>query len=216
MPLVVTVKGRLEASNGLVAELGRIGPDGATTIRARALADPPGTPAARDARLDVPATAPGANAVRLIGTYGGTDVSFAFSIPRAPRTERMSSLVPAQTVALQDWPVAFVFPCLQMAALRDGAAQLPSWRIAPPRSDDSGAITTDPKFGGPFATPRMLVRQEQVPVYLAGDFLRDVVTLYRWVPITQFARPVVVRTDETVDGWRSRGRTTVPEVDPTP
>jgi hypothetical protein len=207
---------RLEGSNGLVAELGRTGPAGVTTVQTKAIEDPAGTPAARDARLDVSSLAPGANAVRLIGTYGGTDVSLAFSIPRAPRTERMSSLVPERSAALLDWPVAFVFPCLRMASLRDGAAQLPFWRIAPPRFDDSGAITTDPKRGGPLATPRMLVRQEQVPVYLVGDILRDIVTLYRWVPITQFVRPGVTRSDETVAGWRHQGRTTVPGVDPTP
>jgi len=62
----------------------------------------------------------------------------------------------------------------------------------------------------------MLVRQEQVPVYLVGDILRDVVTLYRWVPITQFARPVAVHSDETVPGWQRDGRTTVPGVDRRP
>jgi hypothetical protein len=62
----------------------------------------------------------------------------------------------------------------------------------------------------------MLVRQEQVPVYLVGDMLRDVITLYRWVPMTQLAKATVQRGDETVSGLAHPGRVTVPGVDPVP
>jgi arabinosyltransferase A/arabinosyltransferase B/arabinosyltransferase C len=216
VPLVITVTGRLEGSNALTAEFGRINPASVANVATKSFKEVPGAPAARDLRLDVPVTAPGANAVRLTGIYGGTDVSFAFTPPRAPHTERLASLVPNDSAALLDWPVAFVFPCLRMAALRDGAAQLPQWRVGPPRSDDSGGITTDPRFGGPFVTPRMLVRQEQVPVYVVGDMLREVITLYRWVPMTQLAKPAVQRGDETVSGLAHPGRVTVPGVDPVP
>jgi arabinosyltransferase A/arabinosyltransferase B/arabinosyltransferase C len=211
-PLVVAVAGRLEGRNKLMAEFGRITPGEVTTIRTKALEDTAGAPAARDLRIDVPAVAPGAEAARVVGIYGGTDISLAFTPPRAPHTEPLASLLPHHSAALLDWPLAFWFPCLQMAALRDGAAQLPRWRLAPPRFDDSGAIMIEPKSGGPFATTRMLVRQEQVPIYLVGDMLRDVITLYRWTPITRFASPSIHVRDETVSGFKRAGPITVPGV----
>jgi arabinosyltransferase A/arabinosyltransferase B/arabinosyltransferase C len=152
----------------------------------------------------------------MIVTYGGTGFSLAFSLPRAPQTERMMSLLPKGTAALIDWPVAFFFPCLQMSALTDGAARLPRWRLSTPRTYGSGAITTDLMFGGPLATPRDLVREQQVPVYLVNDMLRHVAELYRWEPITQFASPTETRSDQSVPGWRRSGRVTVPGLDPVP
>jgi hypothetical protein len=109
-----------------------------------------------------------------------------------------------------------VFPCLRMASVRDGAAELPQWRLSPPLGDDSGAIVTAPNFGGSFATPRTLVKEEQIPVYLVGDMSRDAVSLYRWIPTTPLAAPDVNRQTETVSGLNRPGRVTVPGLDKVP
>ena len=39
------------------------------------------------------------------------------------------------------------------AALPDGTAALPGWRISPPAGDPSAEITYAAGFGGPFAGP---------------------------------------------------------------
>ncbi|MGH3977585.1 MAG: hypothetical protein ACRDRZ_01070 [Pseudonocardiaceae bacterium] len=54
---------------------------------------------------------------------------------------------------------------------------------------------------------------DQLPVYLDGDPLRDVATLYRWRPVTVLGTPGFSRDSEVVAGWRRRGHLHVPGVD---
>jgi len=61
-------------------------------------------------------------------------------------------------------------------------------------------------------TARALVRVDQLPVYLDGDPLRDVATLYRWRPVTVLGTPGFSRDSEVVAGWRRRGHLHVPGV----
>ena len=105
------------------------------------------------------------------------------SLPRAPVLTPMTQVLPRGTRALLDWPVAFVFPCLDPEPLPPGTASLPQWRVAPPADDPSAEITYTPGLGGPFAGPRLLVTQRRMPTYLRDDPVRDGVQLYRWEPV---------------------------------
>jgi hypothetical protein len=205
--VVVTLSGELGPGSSLVAEFGSA--DG--TVRAAVpLFDPPGAPASRDSRIPVPD--PAASLVRLTVTARrapGT-VPLAFSQPRRPRTQPMNSVVPPGTTAVVDWPVAFLYPCLEIAGTPDGTAPLPGWRVSTPSYDDAGDIIVAVHTGGSFVTARTLVRVRQVPVYLDGDPLRDVATLYRWQPVTTFDHPELSRQREVVGGWQRRGHLHVP------
>jgi arabinosyltransferase A/arabinosyltransferase B/arabinosyltransferase C len=75
-------------------------------------------------------------------------------------------------------------------------------------------ITYQPEYGGPFAAPRLLITEQRMPTYLAGDPLRDAGQLYHWVPIGPLARPEPVVTWHTVAGWQQDGRARVPGIDP--
>ncbi|HEX2297082.1 MAG TPA: arabinosyltransferase C-terminal domain-containing protein, partial [Pseudonocardiaceae bacterium] len=225
-PVVVTISGELGPGSTLVAEFGRAGDSagdsgaaGPVEPRHRVtLTDQPGAPAPRDIRIAVPdgLGGPGAGVVRLsVSTQPGTGTAApAFSAPRSPRTTSMTEVLPPGTGAVVDWPVAFLYPCLDIAGTPDGTAQLPRWRVGTPAADGSGGIVTAPQFGGPFATPRALSRAEQLPVYLDGDPLRDVGTLYRWAPVTTLSAPAVSRTRETRWGWQHQGYLHVPGLNP--
>ena len=50
-------------------------------------------------------------------------------------------------------------------------------------------ITYRPSFGGPFAGPRLLVTEQRMPTYLAGDPVREAAQLRRWVPVEPLRQP---------------------------
>jgi Mycobacterial cell wall arabinan synthesis protein/Arabinosyltransferase concanavalin like domain/EmbC C-terminal domain len=160
-----------------------------------------------DTRVIAPA---GATAVRLVIDAGAGGTA-RVTLPRAPRLTPMEQVLPPGTRAILDWPVAFLFPCLVPEPLPPG---IPTWRVAPPASDPAAGITYAPGFGGPFAGPRLLVTQQRLPTYLAGDPTRDAVRLYRWIPIMPLTTPQPVVTEHTVMGWTSDGHARVPGLDP--
>jgi hypothetical protein len=106
-----------------------------------------------------------------------------------------------------------VFPCLRPPALTAGTAELPTWRLVPPGESDAGEIAVAPTTGGPFATARLLVDEQRLPVYLDGDPTRDPVGLARWVPREPLGALVPQVGGETVAGWTQTGRATVPILD---
>jgi hypothetical protein len=53
--------------------------------------------------------------------------------------------------------MGFLFASLTPEPLPLGTAGVPVWRVGPPAEDPSTDITYAPKYGGPFATPRLLV-----------------------------------------------------------
>jgi arabinosyltransferase A/arabinosyltransferase B/arabinosyltransferase C len=205
--VVVTIAGELGPGGSLVAEFGSAEGAPRATV---GLSDPPGAPAARDIRIAVPD--PAASLVRLTvaARRAPGTVPLVFSQPRNPRSQPMSRMLPPGTEAVVDWPVAFLYPCLTIAGTPDGTAALPSWRVSTPSSDDSGDIAITPRTGGPFVTPRTLVRVHRLPVYLDGDPLRDVVTLYRWQLLTAFDSPEITRHREVVPGWHHQGHLHIP------
>lgn len=207
LPVVVTTVGTSRPGDTLRMEFGRAG----TVVDQRRL------PAAADAPRDVRQMAPaGADAVRLAvdAPTTGDQPPALVSLPRVPKLTPMETLLPPGSSAVLDWPVAFLFGCITPAALPLGTADLPQWEVGPPAGDPSAGITYAPAFGGPFAAPRLLVTERRMPTYLAGDPTRDAVQLYRWIPVTDLARPQPVVADRTVMGWHADGRTRVPGLDP--
>jgi cell wall arabinan synthesis protein/arabinosyltransferase-like concanavalin domain-containing protein/EmbC-like arabinotransferase in arabinogalactan biosynthesis len=202
LPVVVTVTGTPRPGDVLNADFAR-GARVLATVPLAGAAD--GAPA--DRRLLAP---PGADTVRLAVSAGtvaaGAGGSAVVSLPRAPVLTPMAQVLPRGTRALLDWPVAFVFPCLDPAPLPPGTASLPQWRVAPPADDPSAEITYTPGLGGPFAGPRLLVTQRRMPTYLRDDPVRDGVQLYRWDPVEPMRTltPTVRDTTDAADAGHLR------------
>jgi hypothetical protein len=218
--VVITISGDLPPGDTLTAEFARAphsaaGAAGVAALASIPLADQPGAPAARDIRMTVPD--PAADLVRLSVTAQRSPGTppLAFSPPRTPQTTPMTTVLPPGTQAVVDWPVAFLYPCLTIAGTPDGTAALPRWRVSTPTADKSGDIITAPQTGGPFTTPRTLVRATRIPVYLNADPLRDVLTLYHWQPLTTFSTPDISRNSEIVDGWQHHSHLHAPRADQT-
>ena len=123
----------------------------------------------------------------------------------------MLDAVPTSATVVADWPVSFLFPCYRLPSLLGGIDQAADYRIGPPRSDDfATVITYAPAHGGPLAGARTLVREERLPLYLAGDPMRDAAQLYRWVPVRALGRPDVTLSRATVGGWQRGPHITIP------
>jgi hypothetical protein len=207
LPVVVTTSGATRPGDRLFLEFG----DGDRVLERRPLAVEAPTP--RDTRELAP---PGTDTVRLAvdAPNTGPRVPAVASLPRVPRLTPMSQVLPAGSSAILDWPVAFLFPCLTPDPLPLGSAALAGWRVGPPAEDTGATITYEPRIGGPFAAPRMLITERRMATYLAGDPLRDAAQLYRWMPIGPLARPEPVVAVQTVPGWHRDGHARVPGVDP--
>ena len=218
LPVVVTVSGVLRVADQLFVEFGD---DTGQVLQRRRVAGPePDDVAAgypeRDDRQLAPA---GATAVRIAveAPPAGPAPAATVSVPRVPRVPRLTPLVdvlPPGATAVLDWPVAFTFPCLVPAPLPRGTAGLPGWRVAPPGVGQDAGITYRPSFGGPFAGPRLLVTEQRMPTYLAGDPLREAAQLRRWTPVQPLREPVPDVVEREVSGWSYPGRARVPELDP--
>jgi arabinosyltransferase A/arabinosyltransferase B/arabinosyltransferase C len=209
-PVVVTISGNVRPGTSLVAQFAHGSSGQRTELPSVTLADQPGAPAARDIRIAVPESA---ELVRLsVTAYRAPgQIPLTFSVPRIPRTVPMHDVVPPATEAVVDWPVAFLYPCLRIAGTPEGTAMLPRWRVSTPAYDSSGYIVSTPELGGPFATPRALVQADQLAVYLQGDPMRDVATLYRWTPVTTLRTPAISRSSEIRWGWQHSGHLDVPK-----
>jgi arabinosyltransferase A/arabinosyltransferase B/arabinosyltransferase C len=207
LPVVVTTSGTTRPSDRLTVEYG----SGGQVIGSRSVTSGSDTPT--DVRLMAP---PGADSVRLAVTAptAGPQPAALVSLPRVPRLTPMETLLPPGSSAVLDWPVAFLFGCIEPTQLPLGTASLPTWEVGPPATDPSAGITYAPSFGGPFAAPRLLVTEQRMATYLAGDPLRDAAQLFRWTPVTPMITPTPVVAVHSVAGWHSDGRTRVPGLDP--
>jgi hypothetical protein len=206
LPVVVTTSGPLRPGDGLFLEFG----DGSRLLERRPIA--PRHPVQDDIRELAPT---GADTVRLaVDAPAAARASASASLPRVPRLTPMTHLLPPGSNALLDWPIAFLFPCLRPEALPLGTAAVPEWRVGPPADDTETHITYLSEYGGPFVGPRLLVTEQRMPTYLAGDPLRDAAQVYQWVPIRPLARHEPVVTDRTVTGWHHEGHTRIPGIDP--
>ena len=207
LPVVVTTSGSARPGDELFLEFG----DGDRVLERRPVEVAAPTP--HDVRELAPA---GAETVRLVvdAPDAGPRAPAVVSLPRVPRLTPMSQLLPPGSSAILDWPVAFLFACLTPAPLPPGRAALADWRVGPPAADTSAGITYQPRTGGPFAAPRLLITEQRMATYLTGDPLRDPAQLYRWVPIGSLARPEPSVTARTVPGWHRDGHARVPGIDP--
>ncbi|RBY80044.1 arabinosyltransferase [Blastococcus sp. TF02-09] len=203
VPLVVTTSGSREAGTSVVAEFGAVDGDDVRVVASAPVPDIGGGPTARDGRLDPGVVPADAGVVRLVAEDGGTesDLPLAVSAPRVPVTVPFSDVVDPGSPALVDWPVAFVFPCQELAVQRNGLTDVPDWRISPAAPGTAGDIVVQVPLGGPYAPARSLVDQEHVPVYVTGRPLERPVSLYAWEPRTELAEPVSRITPTTVAGW---------------
>jgi arabinosyltransferase A/arabinosyltransferase B/arabinosyltransferase C len=206
LPVVVTISGQFNPGTSLVAEFAHSGGAKPTVSHSVMLTDEPGGPGPRDMRITVPDNR-SVDLVRLSVTtsWAPGTMPLAFSVPRLPRTVPMRDVLPSGSEAAVDWPVAFLYPCLRIAGTPGGTATLPRWRVSTAAADNSGDIATAPELGGPLATPRTLIRAEKLAVYLDGDPMRDVATLYRWRPVTAFSTPAISRVTEIRWGWQYSG-----------
>lgn len=194
-PLAVTPAG--DTTGTAPRDLRALAPEGTTVVRVVAVSDTRGAAAAA-------AASPAG---------GAGDTPLAVSAPRVPRVVAFDDVVPPGSTALADWPVAFVFPCLRTPAVASGTAELPTWRLVAPGESDAGEIEVAPTTGGPFMTGRLLVDEQRFPVYLDGDPTRDAVGLARWRPRLPLGALTPQVGTETVAGWASVGRATVPVLD---
>ena len=203
LPLVVTTSGHRRAGASVVAEFGTVRGDEVQVLADVPVPDIGGAPAARDGRLDLGAVPPEAGLVRLTARDGGAEgaLPLAVSVPRVPVTAAFADVVDPGTPALVDWPVAFVFPCQELSAQRNGRTDVPDWRISPAAPNDAGDIIVQISLGGPYAPARTLVDQEQVPVYVTGRPLERPISLYTWRPRDELAEPATRITPVTVAGW---------------
>ncbi|MHC1561828.1 arabinosyltransferase domain-containing protein [Actinomycetospora sp. C-140] len=220
-PVVVTASGSLER--------GSVSLEFAASPTDAPVTEGPGGSRSGTAPRDLRALAPeGTTLVRVRATSGARDAAaaqvaspagqepelpLAVSAPRVPHTVPFDDVVPPGSTALVDWPVAFVFPCLRPPPLTGGTAGIPPWRVTPPDISDTGEIAVAPTTGGPFLTPRLLVEEVRLPVYLDGDPTRDAVGLAQWVPREPWGTVSPQVTDETVSGWARQGRASVPVLD---
>jgi len=203
LPLVVTTSGSRRTGTSVVAEFGTVDGDEVRVVSSAPVPDIGGAPAARDGRLDPGAVPPEAGLVRLVARDGGAEgtLPLAVSAPRVPVTAPFSDVVDPGSPALVDWPVAFVFPCQELSVQRDGLTDVPDWRISPAAPNDAGDIIVQVSLGGPYAPARTLVDQEQVPVYVTGRPLEQLMSLYAWEPRIELAEPVSRISTGTVAGW---------------
>jgi arabinosyltransferase A/arabinosyltransferase B/arabinosyltransferase C len=208
LPVVIAVDQQLNPHSSLTVQLGRATPTGEVDVLSQVpLRDDVGG-GQQDLRVLASQQAPGADAVRVLATSSG---GIAFAAPRAPGVVPLLDAVPTTATVVADWPVSFLFPCYRPPSLAGGLNGPAAYRIGPPRYDDfSTVITYAPAHGGPLAGARTLVREQRLPLYLAGDPMRDAAQLFRWVPVRSLAQPSVTVGRETVPGWRRGPHISVP------
>lgn len=206
LPVVITTSGATRSGDVLAVEFA----SGGTIIARQRVTVSAAEP--RDVRLMAPG---GADTVRLSvdAPTAGPGSPALVSLPRVPVLTRMLDVLPAGSTAILDWPVAFVFPCIQPEPITLGTAGPARWRVAPPQEDPSAGITYAPGYGGPFAASRLLVTEQRMATYLDGDPLRDAAQLIHWVPVQDMSTLQPNVAGQTVAGTHSDGHARVPGLD---
>ncbi|MGW5641533.1 arabinosyltransferase domain-containing protein [Saccharopolyspora sp. NPDC003762] len=102
----------------------------------------------------------------------------AVSAPRVPRLTSMTQVV-GDAPTFVEWTAALVHPCLNLARLHNGVAELPRFRVAGGGiMRDMGQSWSAPGAGGPFGWLNVAGSVRTMPTYLKGDLHRDWGTLY--------------------------------------
>lgn len=200
LPLVVSAAGRTSAAVTLQLQLrDSRNPSAAPasrpiTVDTITKQDPSaGKTTPVDTRIDVARQFPGKDSVRLVASDAsdGADDWVAVAPPRVPVTVPFTSLIARGQPTAVDWVNAFYFPCVRPTGLSAGAVQIPRYRVTGASGPVGGSgdqllqfgrLSNDPAQGGPYVPFNALTTQQNLPVYLKGDILRDVAHVYALQP----------------------------------
>jgi arabinosyltransferase C len=157
-----------------------------------------------DVRLDLAGQLDqGTDAVRLVVEDNDVreDGWVAVTPPRVSRMTTLTKFVGDQPVFL-DWPVSFMFPCLDPAKMRDGIMEVPAYRITA-GSLVTGIEWSDETGGGPTGLIQEMANQLDVPSVLEGDPTREWGQLLRVQPYADGVAPKVIIGEEVRQAWES-------------
>ncbi|WP_158883791.1 arabinosyltransferase domain-containing protein [Amycolatopsis anabasis] len=170
----------------------------------------PGRPATRhpvprsgapEARIPVDGEA---TAVRFLAATH--DLREAIGPPRVPRVRTLTEVV-GDAPVLIDWPAAFPYPCVTVAGIRDGIADVPRYRIDG-SADFRFSGWSCPEKGGPSGWLNVLATARVLPTYLSGQPGRDwgeLRVLEPYAPQALPAAAALVRSIEEHPGTWSPG-----------
>lgn len=182
LPVVVAAAGTSSGAVSAVAEF-RSSVDPAVPVSRTDLAT--GGTQLVDTRITVPQSHPGADEVRIVLDDGsarpGDWVSAA--APRIPVTTSLSTLNPEGTPTAVDWRSAFYLSCTTPTAVAGGETALPRYLVTSEAGlDGTASLGLSRRSAGAYTPLLPLVDLVPMPVYLTGDVLRDVATVYRLEP----------------------------------
>jgi arabinosyltransferase C len=211
-PLVISVAGRLNGGNSLFLQYAKRLPDGRIQILGQDQIDDDagGEPPWREIKVNL-SSGKGAQAdeVRLIAQDRslGADGWMALAPMRGPKLVPFTQAVGAQPGYLE-WPVQFASPCLKPFDVRDGIAEVPTYRLIADASQFriGGETWSQPSAGGPMGWIEVLEKQQDVPSYLQGEPTRDWGRIERLEPYAPGSvAPDVVHGEKRVWGNASDG-----------
>lgn len=186
-PLVVTVAGRLNTGNSLTLQYANRLPDGRIQIIDQASLDDGRTDEApwREIRITLTARAAQADEVRLVAQDRslGPDGWLAVAPLRGPQLRPLAAGL-GDTPMFLEYPVVLANACLNQFDVRDGIAQMPTYRLTADdsRMRDDGANWSGPPAAGPLGWITLVADQQELPTYLAGQPGRDWGQVQRLTP----------------------------------
>ncbi|MCI2416438.1 arabinosyltransferase domain-containing protein [Saccharopolyspora sp. K220] len=173
-PVVVSFAGSATGMNSLTVEWGRDTPHGFEITGHGEVGQDSGR------WFDRRFTVDGATKVRVVAEDQKVDTGgwLAFSAPRVPQLTPMTNVI-GDAPAFVEWPAALVHPCLRLARLHNGVAELPRFRVAGGGiMRDMGQSWSAPGGGGPFGWLSVASSMREMPTYLKGELNRDWGSLY--------------------------------------
>ncbi len=211
-PLVISVAGRLNGGNSLFLQYAKHLPDGRIQILGQDQIDDGagGEPPWREIKVNL-STGKGAQAdeVREIAQDRslGLDGWMALAPMRGPKLVPFTQAVGTQPGYLE-WPVQFASPCLKPFDVRNGIAEVPTYRLIADASQFriGGETWSQPSAGGPMGWIELLEKQQDVPSYLQGEPNLDWGRIERLEPYApNTVAPDVVQGEKTVWGLHGDG-----------
>ncbi len=184
-PVVLSFGGNTTGANSLRLEWGRDTPHGFEILGSGDAAQDSGMWWDRRFVVD------GATKVRVLAVDQKIDAPgwLAVSAPRVPQLTTMTKVIGAAPTFVE-WTAALVHPCLNLARLHHGVAELPKFRIAGGGiMRDMGQSWSAPGAGGPFGWLNVAGSVRAMPTYLKGELHRDWGTLYVVDPFESDALP---------------------------
>ncbi|NIH87576.1 arabinosyltransferase domain-containing protein [Amycolatopsis granulosa] len=211
--LAIAVSAPSGKATSVALEFGKDTPAGVEVARSTAVLAPysgtgatSGDPRWADLRVDIGGLPPDLNRVRVVAKDDDitTDGWVAVSAPREPTYTTLTQRVGSAPVYM-DWPVAFVYPCMNPVPSRDGISQIPAYRITTGLQPAEAGVA-DSYGGGPNGWIEELANELEVPSYLKGDTSgRSWGSLLQIEPYTDGVAPQVEHGTQALWGWQSLG-----------